>query len=319
MVKRAFLFPGQGKSVIPGMGKDLADCFHEAKEVFQEVDDALDQHLFQLMCEGPESDLTLTENAQPALMALGIALCRVLEKQSNKRLADFGQFVAGHSLGEYSALTAMGMFSLKDAALILKKRGLAMQNAVAPGLGAMAALLGGNLEGAKDLCKVYNGPGICEISNDNAPNQIVISGHKMAIDDCIRKASDFGFRRAILLPVSAPFHCALMIPAAKKMEAVLNEVDLKPPFLPMISNVTAKEVQDPQEIKELLIDQMTKTVRWRECTLRLGALGVSEAIEMGTGKVLSGLVKAIQPEIYCWTLEGPKDIEHFIERYPLER
>lgn len=319
MVKRAFIFPGQGKSVALGMGKDLAECFLEAKEVFQEVDDALDQHLFQLMCEGPESDLTLTENAQPALMALGFALARVLEKQSGKKINAFADFVAGHSLGEYSGLSVTNMFTLKEAARILKKRGLAMQKAVAPGLGSMAALLGGNIDGAKDLCKAKFGDGVCEISNDNAPNQIVISGHKTAIDASIAHASAFGFRRAILLPVSAPFHCSLMLPAAKEMQIVLDEIELKTPLLPLISNVTAKEVEDPQEIKELLIEQVTKTVRWRECVLRLHELGVTEVIEMGAGKVLSGLVKAIQPDMHTWSLERPQDIEHFIETYHLER
>ena len=315
---RAFVFPGQGKSVSVTMGQDLAANFLEAKEVFQEVDDALNQNLFKLMCEGPESELILTENAQPALMALGVALARVLTKQSGKELNHFADYAAGHSLGEYSALTALGMFKLKDAAKILKKRGQAMQNAVQPGLGAMAALLGGDPLSAQKLCAKAKKDTICEISNDNAPNQIVISGHKIAIEYALEQASEYGFRRAILLPVSAPFHCSLMAPAAIEMQRVLEEVDARPPLLPLISNVTAEKIQDPEIIKDLLVQQVTKTVRWRECVETLSQIGVKQTIEMGSGKVLCGLIKFTASDMKLWSLENPRDIENFIETYNQE-
>lgn len=317
---RAFVFPGQGKSVTVGMGLDLALNFLEAKEVFQEVDNTLNQHLFKLMSEGPIEELTLTENAQPALMALGVALARVLEKQSGKPLTHFGQFGAGHSLGEYSSLTVFDMFTLQDAARILKKRGIAMQQAVKPGVGAMAALLGVELdiENIQKLCIKAQKYGVCEISNDNAPNQIVISGHEEAIDAAILFAPEYGVRRAIALPVSAPFHCSLMAPAAKIMEEVLASTPCKKPLVPLISNVTADKVSNPTEICELLVKQVTQTVRWRECVQKLASLGVTQTIEMGSGKVLSGLIKTIHPDMRLWSLEEPKDIEFFIENYLTE-
>ena len=317
---RAFVFPGQGKSVTVGMGLDLALNFLEAKEVFQEVDNTLNQHLFKLMSEGPIEELTLTENAQPALMALGVALGRVLEKQSGKPLTYFGQFGAGHSLGEYSSLTVFDMFTLQDAARILKKRGIAMQQAVKPGVGAMAALLGTalDIETIQKLCAKAQKYGVCEISNDNAPNQIVISGNEEAIDAAITFAPEYGIRRAIMLPVSAPFHCSLMAPAAKEMQKVLETIECKKPLLPLISNVTADKVSNPTEICDLLVKQVTQTVRWRECVQKLASLGVTETIEMGSGKVLSGLIKTIHPDMRLWSLEEPKDIEFFIENYQKE-
>lgn len=309
---KAFIFPGQGKSVAPGMGKALAEAFTEAKEVFQEVDDTLSQNLTKLMWEGPEEELTLTENAQPALMAVGIALVRVLENQTGKLIKDQCNFVAGHSLGEYTALTAADMFTLADAARILKERGKAMQRAVAPGIGAMAALLGCDLEKAKAIVEAASTQGVCEISNDNAPNQIVVSGHAEAIDYLIGIAGDYEIKRAIKLPVSAPFHCSLMQPAADRMQDVLRDTSLQSPHLPLVSNVTADITQDKTEISDLLVQQVTKTVRWRESVDLLVQKGVDNFIELGPGKVLTGLVRNIAPGVTTWCLHEPQEIEDYL-------
>lgn len=309
---KAFIFPGQGKSVAPGMGKALANTFQEAKEVFQEVDDALSQHLTQLMWEGPEEELTLTENAQPALMAVGMGLVRVLENQTGKHFKDQGQFIAGHSLGEYTALTAAGMFTITDAAKILKERGKAMQKAVAPGVGAMVALLGCDMEKAQKIVAAASTQGVCEISNDNAPNQIVVSGHAEAIDYLIGISADYEIKKAIKLPVSAPFHCSLMQSAADRMAEVLGQTPQQSPHLPLVSNVTAEVTQDKEEITQLLIQQVTKTVRWRESIDLLVQKGVDNFIELGPGKVLTGLVRTIAPGVTTWCLHEPQEIEDYL-------
>lgn len=309
---KAFIFPGQGKSVSVSMGKALAETFVEAKEVFQEVDDALSQHLTQLMWEGPEEELTLTENAQPALMAVGMALIRVLENQTGKPIKDQCHFVAGHSLGEYTALTAAGMFTVADCARVLKERGKAMQKAVPPGVGAMAALLGSDMDTAKKLVEAASTQGICEISNDNAPNQIVVSGHAEAVDYLIGISGDYEVKRVIKLPVSAPFHCSLMEPAAERMKDVLASTAMSSPHLPIVSNVTAEVTQDKTEIADLLVQQVTKTVRWRESVDLLAQKGVESFIELGPGKVLTGLVRSIAPNVTTWCLHEPQEIEDYL-------
>ena len=304
----AFLFPGQGSQAV-GMGKDLADAFATAREVFQEVDDALSQKLSGLMFEGPESELTLTENTQPALMAVSVAAVRVLEKDFGVDLVAKGSYAAGHSLGEYSALCALGALGLADTARLLKLRGQAMQKAVPVGEGAMAALLGLDLDVAQAVVDEAAQGEVLGCANDNGPGQVVISGKKTAVERALDVAKAKGGKRAILLPVSAPFHCALMQPAADAMQAALESVTLNPPRLPVVSNVTAKGESNPADIKALLVAQVTGLVRWRECTLWLGQQGVQRAVEIGTGKVLAGLVKRIDKSIEATSLNAPADLE----------
>jgi [acyl-carrier-protein] S-malonyltransferase len=312
---RAFTFPGQG-SQNPGMGKDLAEAFASARAVFEEVDEALKQKLSKLMFEGPAEELTLTANAQPALMAHSIAVLRVLESEAKLEFGRHVAFVAGHSLGEYSALAAAGTFSLGDAARLLRLRGTAMQAAVPVGEGAMAALLGLDAPQAEEVAlaarKDPDGKDeVCDFANDNAPGQVVVSGAKAAVERALVIAKEKGAKRAVLLPVSAPFHCALMKPAADAMQEALARTTMAPPKVPLVANVIASQVSDPATIRDLLVRQVTGRVRWREGVSYMKSQGVTQLFELGTGKVLSGLVKRIEPELTGTALNGPADIEAF--------
>jgi [acyl-carrier-protein] S-malonyltransferase len=307
---RAFIFPGQGSQAV-GMGLALSQSFGAARLVFEEVDEALKQKLSKLMFEGPESDLTLTENAQPALMAVSIAALRVLEAEGGWRLADRAGYVAGHSLGEYSALAAAGALDLSEAARLLKRRGQAMQKAVPVGEGAMAALLGPDLEQVQTIARqAADETGlVCGVANDNSPGQVVISGAKAAVERAIAIAAEQGVKRSVMLPVSAPFHCALMQPAADAMEEALANATIRQPAVPVVANVTAQPVSDPATIAKLLVSQVTATVRWRESILAMKALGVAKMYELGAGKVLAGLVRRIDKEIEASTVGAPADVE----------
>ncbi|HLY05801.1 MAG TPA: ACP S-malonyltransferase [Rhizomicrobium sp.] len=308
---RAFLFPGQGSQKV-GMGRALAESFSCAREVFEEVDDALAQKLSRLMWEGAESDLTLTENAQPAIMALSIAIIRVLEREAGLDFARHARLVAGHSLGEYSALAAVGSFALADAARLLRIRGRAMQQAVPAGQGAMSALIGievADAEAAAEEASVQGG--VCVVANDNAPGQVVISGTKETVERAAEMAKTKGARRAIPLPVSAPFHSPLMAPAADTMREALAEVTILPLRVPIIANVTASETDEPATVRTLLVEQVTSRVRWRESVLKLRELGVDTTVEAGGNKVLTGMVKRIDPELQTVSLDTPLDIEAF--------
>ena len=286
---RAFIFPGQGSQAV-GMGKALAEASPTARAVFEEIDEALGQHLFRLMCKGPESELTLTENAQPAIMANAIATLRVLETEGGVRLVEKCNFVAGHSLGEYTALCAAGALPLSVTAALLKLRGRAMQAAVPVGIGAMAALLGADIEKAESLAAAAADGETCTVANDNDPSQVVISGHKGAIDRAIALAKDHGIKRGILLPVSAPFHCPLMQPAADDMASALATTTIHAPLVPLFANVTAAPVSDPDTISAQLVQQVTGRVRWRESAIAMAEAGVTHFAEFG-GKVLSPMVK----------------------------
>jgi [acyl-carrier-protein] S-malonyltransferase len=305
---RAFVFPGQGSQDV-GMGKTLADAFPVARAVFEEVDDALSEKLSALIWEGPKETLTLTENAQPALMAVSVAVMRVLEKEGGVSLADMVKFVAGHSLGEYSALAAAGAFSLADTARLLRLRGQAMQKAVPVGLGAMAALLGVGVDVAAKVAAEAAQGDVCQVANDNEPTQVVLSGHKSAIDRVLEIGKAFGVRRAVPLPVSAPFHCTLMHPAADAMAEALAAVTVNKPAVPVVANVLAQPISDPAEIKRRLVEQVTGTVRWRECVAFMAAAGVTDFYEIGAGKVLAGLVKRTAPSVNASSLGTPSDID----------
>ncbi len=309
---RAFVFPGQGSQAV-GMGRDLAQAFPAARHVFQEVDEALGQALSRLMFEGPDDQLTLTENAQPALMSVSLAVVRVLETEGGLDLGKAGAFVAGHSLGEYSALAAAKTFSLSDTARLLKLRGQAMQKAVPVGIGAMAALLGADLDQAVEIAAEAQQGEVCAAANDNAPGQVVVSGHKGAVDRAIAIAAERGIKRAILLPVSAPFHCSLMQPAADVMATALAGVSMSIPGPALVANVTASNVSDPATIRDLLVAQVTGTVRWRESILFMKEQGVDSVVELGAGKVLSGLVKRIDKEMTGQSIGSPADIEAFLK------
>lgn len=309
---RALLFPGQGSQAI-GMGKTLAETYAEAREVFEEIDESLSQKLSELMFSGEESDLNLTENTQPALMAVSMAVMRVLETQGGIKMNDVCDFAAGHSLGEYSALTAAGAFTIADAARLLKLRGQAMQRAVPVGEGSMAAILGLSLEDVQAIADEAAGGEACEVANDNSDGQVVISGHAGAIAKAVELASDKGAKRAIILPVSAPFHCSLMAPAADEMRDALAGTDIKTPIVPVVANVTTEAVNDPDEIKRLLVEQITGRVRWRESVLSMKNNGVDQMIEIGAGKVLSGLIRRIDRDIACSNAGTPEDIEALVE------
>jgi [acyl-carrier-protein] S-malonyltransferase len=304
---RAFIFPGQGSQAV-GMGKALAEASVAAREVFQEVDEALGQHLSALMFEGPADELMLTANAQPAIMANAIATLRVLEKEGGLKLADKADYVAGHSLGEYTALCAAGALDLATTALLLRHRGEAMQAAVPVGLGAMAALLGADLAIAQKIAEAAAQGEVCTVANDNDPSQVVISGAKAAIDRAIEIAKDYGAKRAIALPVSAPFHCPMMQPAADAMDKALAEARIDAPLVAVFANVTAQPVSDVDTIRKLLVEQVTGMVRWRESVLNMADTGVERFIEFG-GKVLSPMVKRIVPDVDASSVISMEDIE----------
>ncbi|MBT5108507.1 MAG: ACP S-malonyltransferase [Rhodospirillaceae bacterium] len=308
----AFVFPGQGSQAV-GMGRDLAEAFPAARHVFEEVDDALDQKLSKVMFEGPEETLVLTENAQPALMAVSMAVMRVLAEEGDITLADKAAFVAGHSLGEYSALAAASAISLGDAARLLKLRGQSMQKAVPVGVGAMAAIIGPELDAVRNIATEAAAGDVCDVGNDNAPGQVVLSGDKAAVERAVKIAADQGVRRSIMLPVSAPFHCALMKPAADAMEKALADIELQAPVVPVVANVTAEAVRDPAIIRELLVRQVTEMVRWRECVLYMKDQGVDTLLELGAGKVLGGLTRRIDREMTGRSVQGPDDIEELLK------
>ncbi len=308
---KALVFPGQGSQAV-GMGQELAQAFPAARHVFEEVDDALSQKLSALMADGPIEDLTLTENAQPALMAVSLAAIAVLKSEGNVDVADIASFVAGHSLGEYSALAAAGTFSVADAARLLKTRGQAMQKAVPVGDGAMAALLGLDLDGAQAVVDEASAGDVLAIANDNDPGQVVISGATAAVERAVDVAKEKGAKRALLLQVSAPFHCQMMGPAADVMAEALDAVTVNAPAVPLIANVTAAPVEDPAEIKRLLVEQVTGMVRWRECVLTMKDKGVDTFAEVGAGKVLSGLVRRIDRELSATPVGTPADVEAFL-------
>ena len=313
--RRALVFPGQGSQIV-GMGQELADAYPAARRTFEEVDSALGQRLSRLMAEGPQDELTLTENAQPALMAVSLAVLAVLEEECGLTIEHLGCFVAGHSLGEYSALTAAGSFGIGDAARLLRSRGLAMQHAVPVGDGAMAALIGVELDAAHEIAAEatrdsYDGA-VCVAANDNAPGQVVISGSRIAVQRAVEIAALKGAKRSVMLPVSGPFHCPLMAPVADVMAEALAEVEVRIPRLPLVSNVTARGVTDPDEIRSLLVRQVTGMVRWRESVLYMQIQGVSELVEVGAGKVLSGLARRIDRGLSGTTIGTRADIEGFL-------
>jgi [acyl-carrier-protein] S-malonyltransferase len=304
---RAFLFPGQGSQSV-GMGAALAEASAASRDVFGEVDEALGQGLFRLMREGPDDELKLTENAQPAIMAHALAVFRALTREGGVSLEKAAQFVAGHSLGEYSALAAADSFDLATTAKLLKLRGQAMQAAVPVGVGAMAALLGADLELAQKIAAAAAEGEVCTVANDNDPSQVVISGHKGAIDRAIALAKDMGAKRAIPLPVSAPFHCPLMQPAADAMADALGKTVIIAPAVPLFANVTAQAVADPDTIRDQLVEQVTGMVRWRESVANMSAAGVEEFVELG-GKVLGPMVKRISPDAKVTSVVTIEDIE----------
>lgn len=304
----ALTFPGQGSQQV-GMGQDLAQAFSSAREVFEEVDEALSLNLSRIMWEGPESDLTLTENAQPALMAVSMAVIRVIERDLGRPMTSQARFVAGHSLGEYSALAAAGTFSLGDAARLLKIRGSAMQQAVPVGEGAMAAMLGLDISAAREAAAAGASEGVCQVANDNAPGQVVVSGASAAVEKAMAAAKELGAKRSVLLPVSAPFHCSLMQPAADAMAEALGKVDMKMPSVPLVANVTASHVSDPATIRDQLVEQVTGMVRWRESVAYMAEQGVETVYEIGAGKVLSGLARRINRDLNAVAVGTPADIE----------
>jgi len=309
----AFIFPGQGSQAL-GMGKKLSETFPQARETFEEINDALGQDLTAIMWGEDADALNLTENTQPALMAVSIAVSRVLEKQGGFTLNEKGSYVAGHSLGEYSAITAVHALELADTSRLLKLRGQAMQRAVPVGEGAMAAILGLDFIDVKDMVKSISTENeVVQAANDNADGQVVISGHKTAVEKAIALASEKGAKRAVILPVSAPFHCSLMAPAAKEMNDALTQTIIRPPSLPVVANVTAKAEDDPNVLRQLLVDQITGRVRWRESVIWMGENGVDRMIELGAGKVLSGLTRRINKDITSLNAETPADIEKLLE------
>lgn len=309
---KAFIFPGQGSQAV-GMGKALADSFAPARAIFDEVDAALGQPLSKLMFEGPEAELTLTANAQPALMAVSLAAIRVLEAECGLDLSRDAAFVAGHSLGEYSALAAAGALTVADTARLLRRRGQAMQAAVPVGEGAMAALLGAELDQARDIAGAAASAlsAVCQVANDNGGGQVVISGAKAAVEKAMDIAKEKGIKRAVLLPVSAPFHCALMQPAADAMREALASATIKAPCVPLIANVTAAPVTDPEMIRKLLVEQVTGSVRWRESVAYIADQGVTQFVECGSGKVLTGLLKRIAATATGVSVGAPADLDAY--------
>ncbi|MFL4995236.1 MAG: ACP S-malonyltransferase [Microvirga sp.] len=309
-MKRAFIFPGQGSQAV-GMGKALADAFPQAKAVFDEVDAALSQKLSTIMWEGPAEELTLTANTQPALMAVSLAAIRVLEAEAGLDLEKHAAFVAGHSLGEYSALAAAGSLSISDTARLLRIRGNAMQNAVPVGQGAMAALLGLEYDAALEVAREAAQGEVCDAANDNGGAQVVVSGHKTAVERAVAIAQTKGAKRAVMLAVSAPFHCALMQPAADAMREALGTVTVNAPAVPVVANVEAAPITDPAAIRDALVRQVTGTVRWRESVAHMAAQGVEAFYEIGSGKVLTGLVKRIASGASATAIGTPEDVAAF--------
>ncbi len=305
------VFPGQGSQKI-GMGKELSDNFAEAKQVFEEVNNALNFDLTKVMWEGTEKEISLTSNAQPALMACSIAALRVLNKITQKKLQDIADYVCGHSLGEYTAMTAAEVFSLHECAILLRLRGNAMQDAVPVGKGAMAALIGTNIKTAKQVIDKVKSYGICDIANDNSEGQVVISGDIIAVEKAINFSKDLGVKRAVILPVSAPFHCQLMKPAQIIMKEAFNNLTFKIPILPIISNINVIPESNPVKLKKNLIDQVTGTVRWRETMEFADKLGAKKVIELGSGKVLSGIAKRMIKNIETISIESIEDFENFV-------
>ncbi len=305
------VFPGQGSQKI-AMGKELSDNFPEAKQVFEEVNDSLNFNLTRVMWEGTNEEISLTTNAQPALMACSIAALRVLNKITKTKLTDLADYVCGHSLGEYTAMTAAEVFSLNQCAVLLRLRGNAMQEAVPIGKGAMAALIGTNIETAKKLIDKVKSYGVCDIANDNSDNQVVISGDILAVENAIKLTKDLGIKKAILLPVSAPFHCRLMKPAQIIMKKTLDKINFKTPIVPIISNVDASPESNPDKLRNNLIDQVTGTVRWRETMKLAEKFGVKKIIELGSGKVLSGIANRMMKNIVTINIENKKDFENFV-------
>ena len=305
------VFPGQGSQKI-GMGKKLSEDFTEAKQVFEEVNNALNFNLTKIMWEGTDKEISLTSNAQPALMACSIAILRVLNKNTNKKLLDLADYVCGHSLGEYTAMTAAEVFSLEQCAVLLRLRGNAMQDAVPTGKGAMAALIGANIETAKKVTDKVNHFGICDIANDNSEGQVVISGDILAVENAIKLSKDFGIKKAVILPVSAPFHCRLMKPAQIIMKEALNQLNFKVPIVPIIPNVSVSPENNPEKLKQYLINQVTGTVRWRETMTFAERVGVKKVIELGSGKVLTGIAKRMIKNIVTINIENTEDYKNFI-------
>ena len=312
-MRRAFIFPGQGSQTI-GMGKALAAESAIARAVFEEVDDALDHDLSRLMFDGDIEQLTLTENAQPAIMAVSIAVLRVLQDRAGRSLPDMAQCVAGHSLGEYTALTAAGAFTLTDAARLVRQRGQAMQKAVPVGVGAMAALLGLDIDAVQEVAAEAARSGVCAAANDNAPGQVVVSGHRRAVEGAVALATERGATRSVMLPVSAPFHSPLMSPAAEVMGEALAEIEINDPIVPVISNVTARPTSEPDTIRRLLVEQVTGSVRWRESVLHMRDEGIGEMIELGNGKILSSMVRRIDRHIKSMSIQTTEDMDVFLRK-----
>ncbi len=308
---QSFIFPGQG-SQYNGMGTDLAESFVEARDVFEEIDESLSQSLSKIMFGDDETALNLTENTQPALMAISMAVIRILEKQGGINIADTCSFVAGHSLGEYSALTAAGALNISDTAKLLKLRGTSMQKAVPVGEGSMAAILGLELDDVHAIAKEANKTALCEVANDNSNGQVVLSGSVAGIEAAVALATDKGAKRAVILPVSAPFHCSLMAPAADVMAEALANANINVPVVPVIANVTASAITQPDDIRRLLVEQITGMVRWRESILWMGENGIDSMVEIGAGKVLSGLTRRINRDITCQSVGTPEQIEALI-------
>lgn len=311
---KAFIFPGQGSQTI-GMGREVYDTFRCAKDVFQEVEEALEQNLTKIIFEGPDDHLVLTENTQPALMTVSMAVMRVLEKEGGINLTQTASYVAGHSLGQYSALCAASALSLSDTARLLKIRGQAMQKAVPVGEGAMAAVLGLDLDHVEKIITDASQGQVCEVANDNSPGQVVISGHQKAVERAIEFSKERGAKRSLLLNVSAPFHCSLMAPAQARMEEAFSEITVKNSLVPLMDNVSADIAQKGEEMKDLLIRQVTGRVRWREGILKMVDQGVATTVEIGAGKVLTGLSKRIAPSLGALALNTPYDIEEFLKHH----
>ncbi|MDC1356733.1 ACP S-malonyltransferase [Pseudomonadota bacterium] len=304
------VFPGQGSQKI-GMGKELSENFVEAKNVFEEVNDAINFNLTKIMWEGSDAEISLTSNAQPALMACSVAVFRVLQKLTSKKLPDLADYICGHSLGEYTAMTIAEVFSLEECSVLLRLRGNAMQEAVPIGKGAMAAFIGVDIDTTQKILDNVQIHGICDIGNDNADGQVVISGDKLAVEKAMEISKNFGVKRAVILPVSAPFHCRLMLPAQEIMKEALEKINFYSPLIPIVSNTTAEDENDPDKLKKNLIDQVTGTVRWRETMHFVNSLNTNRIIELGSGKILTGIAKRMLKNVTAFNIEKPSDFDQF--------